>query len=214
MRAHDGNQQAATTKPGRTARLAAHAVGPAARPARSVARRHRDRGHRARAGARCALERADGRRSRLLGGPARARRGADRRGPAARHGSPLAAGRAAARCTGIRDRRPHQPVQGRRRPRLQGLRGAAAASHPSPFRLAADLAGRRRRPASSTPTASPPTTRQRCLRASAWRKRAASSASPATFPRTLQQTLGSLSAQSAAAAQAAFLERFNALVGK
>ena len=44
-----------------TARLAAHAVGPAARPARPLPARHRDRGHRAWARARGALERPDAR---------------------------------------------------------------------------------------------------------------------------------------------------------
>src|SRR5712691_6772928 len=43
-------------------RLAAHAVGPPARPARPLRARRRDRRHRARAGARRALERADPRR--------------------------------------------------------------------------------------------------------------------------------------------------------
>ncbi len=72
------NSARGTPKPRRIARLAAHAVGPAAGPARSITRRHRNRRHRPRAGPGCALERPDGRRSRLLGGAARARRGADR----------------------------------------------------------------------------------------------------------------------------------------
>ena len=77
-RAHDGQFCPRHAEAGRIARLAAHAVGPAPRPARSIARRHRDRRHRPRAGPGCALERPDGRRSRLLGGAARAGRGADR----------------------------------------------------------------------------------------------------------------------------------------
>ena len=52
------------------ARLAAHAVGPPARPARPLAARHRDRRHRARACPRRPLERPDQRRPRLLGGAA------------------------------------------------------------------------------------------------------------------------------------------------
>ena len=67
---------------GSAARLAAHAVGPAARPPRPLAARHRDRGHRARPRARGALERADQRRAHLLGraalAPGRGDRGAHR----------------------------------------------------------------------------------------------------------------------------------------
>ena len=98
---------------------------------------HRDRGHRPRARPRRALERADGGRARLLGRPARAAGGGDRHRHAAGPRAPLAARRAAARCARIRDRRPHQPVQGRHRPRLQGLREPAAGSHLPPLRPAA-----------------------------------------------------------------------------
>ncbi len=52
--------------------LAAHAVGAAPRPARPLAARHRDRGHRPRPGARGALERPDRRRPRLLRSPSTA----------------------------------------------------------------------------------------------------------------------------------------------
>ena len=51
----------------RAARLAAHAVGTAARSARPLPARHRDRGHRAWAGARGPLERTDQRRAYFLG---------------------------------------------------------------------------------------------------------------------------------------------------
>ena len=54
--------------------------------------------------------------------------------------APLAAGSPAARCARVRDRRPHQPVQGGHRPRLQGLRAAAAGGHPPPLRPAAAAA--------------------------------------------------------------------------
>ena len=69
-----------------SARLAAHAVGPPARSARPLAARRRDRGHRARAGARRALERADQGRAYFLGRAALAAgRGAGaRQGAAAR----------------------------------------------------------------------------------------------------------------------------------
>ena len=56
----------------RLPRLAAHAVGPAARPARPLAARHRDRGYRARARARRALERPDRGRAHLFGRAAHA----------------------------------------------------------------------------------------------------------------------------------------------
>ena len=56
--------------------LAAHAVGPAARPARPLAARYRDRRHRPWAGAGRALERPDPRRTHLLGGAAHAAGGA------------------------------------------------------------------------------------------------------------------------------------------
>ena len=55
-----------------TPRLAAHAVGAPARPARPLAARHRDRRHRAWARARRALERPDPRRAYLLGRAAHA----------------------------------------------------------------------------------------------------------------------------------------------
>ena len=67
--AHD-EQGAHKQRSRRAARLAAHAVGAAARPARSLAARRRDRGHRARARPRRALERADQGRAYLLGRPA------------------------------------------------------------------------------------------------------------------------------------------------
>ena len=57
-------------RPSSAARLAAHAVGTAARSSRSLAARHRDRGHRAWAGARGALERPDQGAACLLGGAA------------------------------------------------------------------------------------------------------------------------------------------------
>ena len=98
---------------------------------------HRDRGHRPRARPRGALERADGGGARLLGRPARAAGGGDRHRHAAGPGAPLAACRAPARCARIRDRRSHQPVQGRHRPRLQGVREPAAGSHLPPLRAAA-----------------------------------------------------------------------------
>ena len=74
------------------ARLAAHAVGAAARSARPLPARHRDRGHRARSRARRALERPDQGRAHLFGRPARAAgRGdgarAQRRGSTPRRGS-------------------------------------------------------------------------------------------------------------------------------
>ena len=75
-----------------TARLAAHAVGTPARPARSLAARRRDRGHRAWARARRALERPDQGRAYLLGGAAFPA-GRDHRAPAARGST--AAGRLA-----------------------------------------------------------------------------------------------------------------------
>ncbi len=78
----------------RVARLAAHAVGAPARSARPLAARRRDRGHRARARARRALERADQGRAYLLGRPARAAG----RGAGARQGAAARRGRAAARC--------------------------------------------------------------------------------------------------------------------
>ena len=65
------------------ARLAAHAVGAPARPARPLAARRRDRGHRARARARGALERPDRGRAHLLGRAAFAA-GRDHRAPARR----------------------------------------------------------------------------------------------------------------------------------
>ncbi len=64
----------------RAPRLAAHAVGPPARPARPLPARHRDRGHRARPRPRRALERADAGQPHLLGGAAFAAGGADRGG--------------------------------------------------------------------------------------------------------------------------------------
>ena len=123
-RAHGMTRQGDSRRrrPARHARLAAHAVRPPPRPARSLAGRHRDRGHRPRPGPRRPLERPDGRRARLLGRPARAGGRGDRGRACSPTRAALAAGRAAARCARIRDRRPDQPVQGGARPRLQGLR--------------------------------------------------------------------------------------------
>ena len=79
-RASKPNDGEETRPPTDTARLAADAVGPAARPARSLAARHRDRRHRPRPGARRALERPDQRRAHLLGRAAHAAgRGRDAR---------------------------------------------------------------------------------------------------------------------------------------
>ena len=55
--------------------------------------------------------------------------------------APLAARGAPARRAGIRDRRSDQSVQGRHRPRLQGVRDAPARGHPPPLRPAAALPG-------------------------------------------------------------------------
>ena len=115
-------------------------------------------------------------RARLLGGPARADRGRHRRRAAARRRAALAAGGPAARRAGVRDRRPHQPVQGRGGPRLQGLRDPPAAGHPSALRAARGAARAPSRRTSSRPTASPPTTRPPCWPASAWTRRRAISA--------------------------------------
>ena len=150
---------------------------------------HRDRGHRPRPRPRRALERADGRRARLLGRPARAAGGGDRHRHAAGPHAPLAARRAAARCARIRDRRPHQPVQGRHRPRLQGLR------EPSCWRPStAASACRRRCPTASPwrsrrPTASPPTSRRRSWRASPRRRPTAISACRAACRPSLRERL-------------------------
>ena len=109
------------------ARLAAHAVGPPARPARSLAARHRDRGHRARPRPRGALERPDHRRAHLLGRAAHAAGRGDRAAPAsASLDRPAGARDAAARRAGIRDRRHDLAVQGGDRRRLQGGGGAPA----------------------------------------------------------------------------------------
>ncbi len=78
-------------RPARHARLAAHAVGPPARPARSLAARYRDRGHRPRARAGGALERPDDRRAYLLGRAALAA-GRDDRAPAAVRARPTGCG--------------------------------------------------------------------------------------------------------------------------
>ena len=51
----------------------------------------------------------------------------------------MAARRAPARRTGVRDRRPDQPVQGGDRLRLQGVREPAARGDPHPLRVAAQL---------------------------------------------------------------------------
>ena len=79
---------------GGAARLAAHAVGPPARSARPLAARRRDRGHRARACARRALERPDQGRAYLLGRPARAAG----RGAGAGEGAAARSRTAASRC--------------------------------------------------------------------------------------------------------------------
>ena len=119
------------------ARLAAHAVGPPARPARPLAARHRDRRHRAWAGPRRALERPDRRRPRLLGRAAfAAGRGRSFCAVAPERRARRAAGRAAARRAGICDRRHDLAVQVGGRRRLQGGRAAAAARHPSALRPA------------------------------------------------------------------------------
>ena len=112
------------------ARLAAHAVGPAARPARSLAARRRDRGHRPRAGARGALERPDRRRPCLLGGAAFAAGRGHFRCPGGGCVARCAADGAAARCARICDRRHDLALQVGGRRRLQGGGEAAAAGHP------------------------------------------------------------------------------------
>ena len=107
-------------------RLAADAVGAAARSAGPLAARYRDRRYRPWPGAGRALERADQRRAYFLGGAAYAAgRSRDARADAARR-CPLAARRAAARCAGICHRRHDLAVQGGARRRLQGGGKAAA----------------------------------------------------------------------------------------
>ena len=73
-----GAAQAQQQRPQTPRALAAHAVGPPARPARPLPARCRDRGHRAWPRARGALERADQRRAYLLGGAAHAAGRGDR----------------------------------------------------------------------------------------------------------------------------------------
>ena len=85
--------------------LAADALGAAARPARPLAARRRDRGHRPRPRLRRALERADAGRASLFGGRALAAGRGDLRAAGAGRGAALAAGGAAARRAGVRDRR-------------------------------------------------------------------------------------------------------------
>ena len=121
---------------GSAARLAAHAVGPAARSARPVGARRRDRGHRPRPCPRRALERADQGRAYFLGRPACPAGGGAgaRQGAAARCARPPRG--AAARRAGIRDRRHDLAVQGGDRRQLQGSGAPAARRHPSALRPA------------------------------------------------------------------------------
>ena len=114
------------------ARLAAHAVGPAARSARPLAARRRDRRHRAWTGARRALERPD----RAATTPSRwrsircwSRRSSARLVPGASPDARLAA--LLHDAPGICDRRHDLAVQIGGRRRLQGRGAAAAARHPS-----------------------------------------------------------------------------------
>ena len=95
------------------ARLAAHAVGTAARSARSLAARHRDRGHRPWAGAGGALERPDqGRRmpSRWPSIRCSSRRSSPISSPTLDRAG--AACGASSRCAGICDRRHDLALQG------------------------------------------------------------------------------------------------------
>ena len=120
--------------------MAAHAVGAQARPARPLAARRRDRGHRPWSRARGALERPDRGRAHLLRRAAFAA-GRDHRAPARAPRPSQPARRAAARRAGIRDRRHDLAVQGGDRRRLQGGRGAAPRRHPSALRPAGGAAG-------------------------------------------------------------------------
>src|SRR5579871_5573222 len=121
-------------------RLAAHAVGPPTRSSRPLAARRRDRGHRARARARRALEWPDRGAAYFFGGAAFAYGRDDLAPRGAQHRPPLAARRAPARCARIRDRRSDQPVQGGNRRRLQAGGDAAPVGDFAPLRAAAGLA--------------------------------------------------------------------------
>ena len=74
--------------------------------------------------------------ARLLGRPAHAGRGGDRRHAGAGDRRRRAAGGDAARCAGICARRSHLAVQGAARRRISGGRAAAARRHPPPLRIA------------------------------------------------------------------------------
>ena len=94
LRASEPSPRDAAKRTGKrgAARLAAHAVGAPARPARPLPARRRDRGHRPRAGAGRALERPDHGRAHLLGGAALPA-GRDHRAPALAARPPGAASR-------------------------------------------------------------------------------------------------------------------------
>ncbi len=121
-------------------RLAADALRPPARPARSFPARHRDRGHRPWPRARRALEWPDERGSSLLGRAAFPAGRGDRAPARSRPRSARRALRAAARCRRICDRRHHLAVQGRARRQLS----RSGAAHPRCGDAA--LRPRRRRP--------------------------------------------------------------------
>src|SRR5579864_2229048 len=125
-----GNANAVETAAARRARrarpprLAAHAVGPPARPARPLPARHRDRGHRPWPGAGGALERPDHRRARLFRRTALCGGRGDRRPRRAGARGALEAGRPVARRSRVRDRRHDLALQGGARSRLPRVRGA------------------------------------------------------------------------------------------
>ena len=174
---------------------------------------HRGRGHRPWPRPGRALERPDGRRARLLGRPARAAGGGDRHRHAPGFDEPLAARGAAARRPGICDRRPHQPLQGRHRPRLQGLR-AASCWRPS----TAASACRRRCPSASPwpsrwPIASPPIYEATQLAGFTETEANRYFGVPRGVPEPLRQRLQALDAVPIAEAQAEFLARFEELSG-
>ena len=136
-------RQPATPAP----RLAAHAVGPPARPARPLPARRRDRGHRARARPRRALERPDLRRAHLLGRAAHAAGRGDRASALAAARPQAAAGDPAARRARVRDRRHDLAVQGGDRRFLQGCRSPAAGRDPPAFRAPREARRRAQPPA-------------------------------------------------------------------
>src|SRR6266852_2846463 len=125
-------------------RLAADAVGAAARSPGPLAARYRDRRYCPRPGARRALERANPRRAYFLGGTAHAV-GRSRDAPAdAAPRCQVPARGAVARCAGICHRRHDLAVQGGARRRLQGGGKTAACGDSYPLRTAAGAFGRDR----------------------------------------------------------------------